>query len=310
MTGTQMQRGRAIGQGTVSAPGSCGELAQGMLEGTYVLVTCPVDFYATATVETLHGQGRVFGPSDSPKACRAVELTLAYIGRSDVDVRLSLKSPLPRGKGMASSTADVLVAMGATATALDVQLSLHDQARLALQVEPSDGLMLPGIALFDYRSGSVARPLGQPPAMQVLILDFGGTAETVAFNAVDRSALLHRLEPRFREALDLLVEGLRTQDVHRIGQGAVLSATAHQEVLPKPQLETVLAFARETGAAGVNVAHSGTVLGILFPDDPDRVAWARRIARERLPRLHAVYQHRLIGGGVVSGWAPVQEVLR
>ena len=148
-----------VARGVASAPGTCGELAQGVLDGTPVMATCPIDLFSTATVELLEGTGRVRGPVRMPKACRAVELTLTLMGRSDVDARLSIENPLPHRKGMASSTADIVAAIGATAAALNAEISIFQQAELALSIEPSDGVMLPGIALFDHRGGRIARSL-------------------------------------------------------------------------------------------------------------------------------------------------------
>ena len=298
-----------LGRGRARAPGTCGELAQGMLGRNHVQVTCPIDLYSTATVELLEGAGKVCGPEDAPKARRGVELALAFLGHTDgehtggrtgVDARLHLESPLPRGKGMASSTADVAAAVVATAEALRVQISPDDVARIALKVEPSDGLMLPGIALFDHRDGKVIQLLGPAPAMRILVLDFGGTLHTIGFNAVDRTVALKRLEPRLTEALALITEGLRVGDVNLIGRGATLSAQLHQQVLLKPQLSQVLEFAHRVGAAGVNVAHSGTVLGVLFSDDGPLVDHAVQEAWKSLPGLHAIFSRRLVDGGVIS----------
>lgn len=290
-----------VGRGTARAPASCGELAQGLLDGEHVQVTCPIDLYSTATVELMVGSGKVEGPEDCSKACLGVQLALAYLEHAGLDARLHLTSPVPRSKGMGSSTADVAAAIVGTATALGMHLAPHEVAGIALQVEPTDGLMFPGIALFDHRNGRVAQLLGPAPAMRVLVLDFGGSLDTVTFNALDGAAVLKRLEPRLREALALITEGLRTSDVGLIGQGATQSAQLHQQVLPKPQLSHVLEFARGIGAAGVNVAHSGTVLGVLFPDDPLLVEKAAHEARKRLAPLHAIYNRRLVGGGVISG---------
>ena len=291
----------AVARGTAWAPGTCGELAQGELDDTIVMVTCPIDLGSTATVELSDGTGRVQGPANAPKSRRAVALTLEFLGRRDLDARLTLDSPLPRAKGMASSTADVAVAIGATAAALGTSIDPRRQAKLALAVEPSDGVMLPGIALFDHRGGHVARSLGQPPGMRVLALEFADQVDTEAFNAVDRRAQLRSLASRFREALDLITAGLADGDARLIGQGAMLSSLANQAVLPKPQLTSVLDLAEVAGAVGVNVAHSGTVLGLLFAEDGDRIGWAERQAWTRLSDLVAVHDCRVVGGGVTSG---------
>ena len=290
-------------RGVASAPGACGELAQGMLDSASVMVTCPINIYSTATVELSEGAGRVRGPANSPKARRAVELTLDLMGIGDMDATLLLESPIPRTKGMASSTADVAASICATAAALNVEVTTRQQAELALTIEPSDGVMLPGIALFDHRNGHVVQSLGEPPDMRILALEFAGVVDTEEFNAVDRAAELQRQEARFRESIDLITEGLATGDERLIGRGATQSALAYQTVLPKPQLTDVLALGQAAGAVGVNVAHSGTVMGLLFTDESERVEWAKSEAWERLPGLRAIHDCRLIGGGVVQGRA-------
>lgn len=291
----------AVACGTAWAPGTCGELAQGELDGTIVMVTCPIDMGSMATVELSDGTGQVDGPTGAPKALRAVALALEFLGHRDLDARLNLQTSLPRAKGMASSTADVAAAIGATAAALSRSIEPRQQANLALAVEPSDGVMLSGIALFDHRGGRMAQSLGQPPAMRVLALEFADEVDTEAFNAVDRRAEHESHASRFREALDLITAGLAEGDARRIGEGATLSSLANQEVLPKPQLPAVLELAEAAGAVGVNVAHSGTVLGLLFAEDADRISWAEGRAWSRLPGLVAMHNRRVVGGGVTTG---------
>ncbi len=132
----------------------------------------------TGTLRRVAPRHPVAGPTNAPKARRAVALTLDFLGRRDLDARLNLDSSLPRAKGMASSTADVAAAIGATAAALGTSFGPRQQADLALAVEPSDGVMLPGIALFDHLGGRIAQSLGQPPAMRVLALEFGDEIDT------------------------------------------------------------------------------------------------------------------------------------
>ena len=160
-----MPAARTVRRATSSAPGTCGELAQGMLDGVVCMVTCPIDLRSTATVQLSPGDGVVQAPSDSPKAKLAVQATLTVLGEAKTDARLHLDSPLPRGKGMASSTADVSAAIAATASAAGRELAPEQIAEIALAIEPSDGVMFPGIVLFDHRKGRVSRVLGPPPPM-------------------------------------------------------------------------------------------------------------------------------------------------
>jgi len=288
-----------VGRGTARAPGTCGELAQGHLHGTAVMVTCPIDIGSKAIVEVSDGSGSVCGPADAPKARQAVASTLDILGRPELNARLKLQSALPRSKGMASSTADVSAAIAATAAALDATLSPQQQAELAVAIEPSDGVMLPGIALFDHLGGRIARTLGPPPPMRVLVLEFSDEVDTEAFNAGSRANGVYQDDSRFREALELIAAGLANGDPRQIGEGATLSSQLNQCILPKPRLPHAMKLAKEAGALGVNVAHSGTVIGLLFEADAERIAWAALSARQRLPEIVAIHDCRMIGGGAV-----------
>ena len=294
------QAASITGAATARAPGSCGELAQGMLDGGYFLVSCPIDMYSTATVEISHGSGRVTAPHDAPKSRRAVELTLARSGRRDVDARLSLSSPLPSGKGMASSTADISASITATASAISpcAEISPNEIASIALRIEPSDSVMFPGIALLDHKSGSMMRALGAPPPMRVVVLDFGGNVDTLAFNGINRDRALNRLEAQSSEALSLIEAGIRAGNPAAIGEGATLSATANQQLLYKPQFDAVLRLAEDVGAVGVNAAHSGTVLGMLFEDDDSLAENAVSRAWDTLFGIKKIYNRRIVSGGI------------
>ena len=293
-----MAASRTSSVGTASAPGTCGELAQGMLDGVLCLVTCPIDIRSTATVELSPGEGVIEAPPDSPKAAQAVVATLEHLGESGMDARLALDSPLPRGKGMASSTADVAASIAATAAAAGRWLEPEQIAEIALGVEPSDGVMFPGIVVFDHREGRIARPLGQPPPMRVLVLDFGGVVDTLEYNRVARDNALKLQAPRMSEAVSLIETGLLRGNPLFIGKGATISAIANQEVSFNPYLDDVLAFSAEVGGYGVNVAHSGTVIGLLLPDQPSLVTHTAAQARRRFDCLESTMRCRVKGGGV------------
>ena len=46
----------------------------------------------------------------------------------------------------------------------------------------------------------------------------------------------------------------------------IQSALANQDILFKPHLNEIINFAMNEGALTVNIAHSGTVIGIFFDD--------------------------------------------
>jgi len=300
--------GKIVGSATTRAPGVCGELVQGMLGEAYFLVTCPVDFFSRVQVQLFRD-----GPKDVPKfevpdGCAkseaALNATLVYLGRGDLSAKLSINNPIPRSKGMGSSSADVAATIAATGLALGVELSPQAIAEIALGVEPTDGVMFPGIALFDHREGSMAETLGPAPPMEIVALDFGGTVDTLEFNAVDRRAKWRSIEAETRSALELVRTGLEQSDPALVGRGSTISALASQEVLPKPRLSAVNQFAQDVGAVGVNVGHSGTIIGVLLDARQRRGKSTFHQARKQFPEAEMVHHFRLLGGGVQRVQAP------
>ena len=65
-------------------------------------------------------------------------------------------------------------------------------------------------------------------------------------------------------------------------------------------LEELLAFVRQHGALGINVAHSGTVIGVLWPEkfSDASLQLGTQMIRQRFPHLVLLMQTRLQGGGV------------
>tara|TARA_B100002003_G_scaffold23305_1_gene19291 strand:+ start:18100 stop:19041 length:942 start_codon:yes stop_codon:yes gene_type:complete len=287
-----------IGSATVRAPGVCGELAQGVIEGIHFLVTCPVDFYSRVKVDLYSGGPGVEAPEDCDKAAAAVRRALSHLKNAKVRAKVTINNPIPRGKGMASSSADLAAAIAATGMALGQELSPYQIAQIALSIEPTDGVMIPGVALFDHRAGVIRESLGPPPPMEIVALDLGGTVDTVQFNMVDRFQRWQSVDEQTSEALRLLRLGITNQDPVLVGQGASISAEASKTVLAKPRLAEVKEFAESVGAVGVNVGHSGTIMGVLLDARERRGKSTYHKAKEAFPDAQAVYHFRLLGGGV------------
>ena len=289
---------RLLGSATVRAPGVCGELAQGVIEGIHFLVTCPVDFYSRVKVDIYSDGPGVEAPQDCEKAAAAVRRTLFHLKNAKVRAKLSINNPIPRGKGMASSSADLAAAIAATGLALGEEISPYQIAQIALSIEPTDGIMIPGVALFDHRAGIIRESLGPPPPMEIVALDLGGTVDTVQFNMVDRFQRWQSVDEQTGEALRLLRRGIEEQDPALVGRGASISAEASQTVLAKPRLAEVKEFAESVGAVGVNVGHSGTIMGVLLDARERRGKSTYHKALSAFPDAESVYHFRLLGGGV------------
>lgn len=282
---------------TASAPGTCGELAQGPCangtgEAREVMITCPVNRRVTARLSLGPGGGRIHAPADAPRTLRALQ---ALPPERHQDLWLTLDNPLPRGRGMASSTADLCAALAARLRLAGQSVFPEDLARRVLAIEPSDGIMIPGIALFDHREGRVMESLGAPPPLWLLCLDFGGRVDTLGFNARNQPCR----NDQAGEAVSEVRAGLAEGDLRLIGSGATASTRARQDRLPHPALEAVQQLAGKTDALGINRAHSGTVLGLLF-SEPEQAEAARHRAGKQLTGLLRAECLQLEGGGVTT----------
>ncbi len=285
---------------TVRVPGSCGELLQGQADEIPFLVTCPIDKYTTVTVHSKEEQSRY---PLGEKAMQAIRVTCEYLRVPVPSGAFSLASDLPWGKGMASSSADILAMCHAVATVCGRRLSEEEAFRLALKIEPTDAVGCRGIVLADHIGGLRLERFGAPPAMRIAVFDYGGTIDTVAFNARRDLTLLNRKKKaRIAEALFYLRKGLLTKNPAFIGKGATISAMANQSILHKEGLADVIQIAKEEGAVGVNVAHSGTVLGVLFSaDDCKRYEQCIQRVERAVMGLDFYTDASLIAGGVEIG---------
>ncbi|MHB0868717.1 MAG: GHMP family kinase ATP-binding protein [Chloroflexota bacterium] len=295
--------------GTALVPCTCGELVQGLLDGELFLVSCPIDRYSRVRVSlepTTHGavDGPRGGVAQDPalhrstKARRAAAMTLERLGWGGIPFTLEVDCPVPPSKGFGSSTADVVGAIAASAAAVGVSLDPLEMARLAVAVEPSDGTMFPGLALFDHRTAGRWEPLGPTPPLLVAVLEFEGSVDTLEYNAKLDLDYLRSVEATHREALGMLRQGVRERRYQLIGLATTASAMANQRLLPKPELDQVIALGARFHALGVCAAHSGTALGILF--QPEESWNARRTLDEalrRLPGLQGGWVSRMVDGG-------------
>ena len=292
---------------TVSCPGSCGELVQGTVDGTNFLVTCPVNIYSRVSVSL--ASGTALQQPTGNKTREAVRRTLEYLHVTAGVAEVQVDSQLPVGKGMASSSADISAACLAAALAAGRAISASAIGDIALAIEPTDGIFLPGITMFDHVHGLIRRCLGQPPALLVAIFDVGGEVDTIHFNQrTDLADLNRRKEPQVLAALQMVERGIKNADCSLIGAGATLSALANQPILRKPSLEHIIEMAGSFGAVGVNAAHSGTVLGVLFDAQAaERVEECISAICRQFPEMEYFRTASIVSGGLTIVEAPSHD---
>jgi len=248
---------------TAVCPASCGELLQGHIMGSEKLISYPIDLYSSVTITEAKG---VVREKSIAKSYAAVGATFEHLGlkamHSDC-IRLTIDSNIPRGKGMASSTADIAASAVAAAAYAGSSLSETELAAICASIEPTDSTIFNQITLFDHVAGKAARSYGEFPSCAVMVLEGKACINTLDFHSLKSNKLIAQGESQMKKALALFEDGISTSDLGKIGQAAIISALEREKVLKKPGLEWIIDTAIRLGAYGVNAAHSGSVLGIL-----------------------------------------------
>ncbi len=157
---------------TTVLPGTCGELVQGTLDGVPCLVSCPIDRYSIAHIE-LCPDPNWSVPHDAPKTAAALRAGLIYLGQTSWGGRLELDSDLPRGRGYASSTADVAATLYALGEAVGRKLTDTEVARLAVVCGAQRQHDLPRSDVIRSPSRQLPRMVGDPPSAVVVVCDPG-----------------------------------------------------------------------------------------------------------------------------------------
>jgi uncharacterized protein involved in propanediol utilization len=253
--------------GSATAFGTFGELLQGALpDDTDFLVTMPIARWSTArfllepSVSDVHVR-----PPHKTKSRRLVEAMLSRYGVRGGGF-LVLDSDLPEGKGLASSSADLVATARAVGEAIGIVLDSTEIEGLLRGIEPSDGVMHDGVVAFHHREVRVRSHLGHLPPVTVVGVDEGGEVETVGFNKQPK-VFTGAQRRTYAVLLRKLTQAILTGDVAAAGEVATQSALMNQRFCPKRTLTEMIEICRAVGGLGVIAAHSGTALGVLLADD-------------------------------------------
>ncbi|MFF8675396.1 kinase [Streptomyces sp. NPDC015242] len=280
--------------GTGTAHGTFGELLQGVLDenGLDFLVTFPISLSSTAGFQLVEGAGEItVRPAHKQKA-RALAERILRDRRVAGGGVLTLISSIPEGKGLASSSADLVATAHAVGGALGLRFTESEVEALLRGVEPSDGVMYQGVVAFYHRQVRLKERLGFLPPLTIVGHDIGGMVDTVLFNrspkpfdAADRK--------EYSRLLDQLREALLHGDLDTVGEVATRSARKNAKITAREYFDDILRICHEVEGLGLVLAHSGTNLGILLRDDlsdhADRLAHARKSC-EALPGSVSLYR--------------------
>ncbi|WP_431966111.1 hypothetical protein [Nocardia sp. bgisy134] len=274
--------------GVGAAFGSCGELLQGVTaeNGRDFLVTLPITRGSVAVFEPDPSRDDVtVVPAHKTKSRAVAAAVLAGSAALRGGV-LTVLGDLPEGKGLASSTADLVATARAVADAENRTLAATEIEAVLRGIEPSDGIMYPGAVAYYHREVRLLAALGALPPLTVVTGDEGGCIDTVVFDR-HRPTVSTAVAREYSSLLATLSDAISRGDAATIGAVATRSARLSTPLRERPHLEATITAAERIGALGVVVAHSGTTTGILL-DEHDPQLSAKITAAQQICAQFAV----------------------
>ncbi|MFP3123255.1 kinase [Ectobacillus funiculus] len=249
-----------IGSGSCS--GTFGELVQGVIEERPFLITLPVkELKSSALFVPDQNAIDIVTVRGRQKARMACEKLLKTFGIK-IGGYLHIHSNIPIGKGMASSSADMIAAVRAVSDSYSLPVTEELISRIAAEIEPTDGVMYEGVVAYDYLNGQLIEAFASLPPFTLIGFDVGGSVDTVEFNQ-QKKEYSKKHKKKFQQAYELVTEGIRSGNFAYLCEAATISARINQQLLPKPYFNELEQLAQQYNG-GVVVAHSGTVIGILL----------------------------------------------
>ncbi|WMT92546.1 GHMP kinase [Pelagibacterium sp. H642] len=275
------------------AIGHHGEILQGVFHGDdhrlhRGLVTLPfTSRYSIAVAEAIEGDEIIVYPKHKRKARDAMEHFLREMKHDQKGIRLIVSSNIPEGFGLGSSTTDIVATIRATAKLLGTRLKPSALFRLAVRTEAaSDGTMFSGKPrLVCQREGTVLERFRRK-IPEFSLISVNVAPDQPVDTLIHPPARYNEQEiSEFEELRRLMRRALRTASLSDLGKVATRSAIINQRYLPQPHFAAILDLCRSKGAFGVQVAHSGRMVGILLDPSLDRDDRTVRHIQSELLRL-------------------------
>ena len=273
---------------------SFGEIAQGRLSnGDDFLLTLPVDLWSECKLTCNH-QPEIGTPQVTTPLPKAKYIATLLLKRLDtpqnLSLRLEFKRNIPIGKGLSSSTADMLAVARAFQSAFDLQLTQEEISTLFTHIEPHDPLHYSCSVAYNHRQGRLLKSLDYIPQFHIIGIDSGGVLSTEDYNKH-----LHYSPGEMRE-YDLLyqslLEAFARKDDGAIAQCAQRSAALHASRTNNSFLSQLLDISKQLDTLGLIATHSGTCAGLLL--SPDSPAELRRYIRHSVAHLGRVFETKTL----------------
>jgi len=278
---------------SVSVPCSCGEFVQGRIGCDEALISCPIDIYSTAIVR----QG-VQKLELLEKVEKAIKSTMLYYNIDEkrlLEIEIEIDTPLPYGKGYATSTSEMVAVIVAVSKYFGEFITPIEVARLCVEIEPTDSVMFKGIALFKHLKCELVELIDQGFTCNIAILELEDCISTVRLR--NEGAFDQNIEDS-ELLFSKFILGLKSENYDIVRESMLNSALRNQCVLEKKYLSEINDMALLFSAIGINVAHSGSIIGVMFESEINLEKFIEAFKVTSYSKLYSkIRKTKVISGG-------------
>lgn len=248
-------------------PGSCGEIIQGKVDGTDVLISCPVNLFTSVRVFESKKPSKRLGYQ---KSSVLLDNMLKRWGYQDLSSQfdIDIESSIPLGKGFASSTADMCAVYISLLKIFNRSYDISEITDEFIRIEPTDSIIFREMMVFDYKSGKYQKAVGEYMKFHILAFEGQRMVDTISFNKRSIPPLCD-----VSDALDYVRYGLESKDISKLAAASTISINRNTSRVSYDVMARVEALKDHTGGLGILGAHSGDILGIIY-DDRERLQYA------------------------------------
>lgn len=277
---------------SVMVPCSCGEFIQGKYGSEEALISCPIDIYSIARVSEGTQNTKLLA-----KVNKAIESICIHckIDKKVIDkLSIDVSTPLPYGKGYATSTSEMVAVMVAIAKYFEKTITACEIAKLCAKIEPTDSVMFSNISIFKHLSGDIILDLQADLDLDIVILELEETVNTINFR---NEGAFNIVREDLKNTFVDFFNGIKNKNNDLIKKSMYKSAILNQSILEKKYFNEINDMAIDYNSIGINVAHSGSLIGVMF----ENREYAKKFERDFNLSKYANYYSKVRIAKVING---------
>lgn len=283
-------------------PATCGELVQGCIGKKEYISSYCIDLYSSAIISEKKSAKKGVYKRKS-KSMQAVAHVFEHFNIDKLElnnIHLSIKSSIPVGKGMASSTADIGASIMAALDYLGEEMTPKEISKLVSMIEPTDSIFFPEVCIFDPIHGEKKESLGYIDCKKVLVLEPDARINTVKIRKErEYYKILKENKSITQKSFEMLYEGVKNRDKELIRKASENSALANEKIKKTPYLRELIEIGRKNNYGFLNISHTGTVVGIAIDEKTDVEKIQYEIKNTVISNVYRKrYIRKIIKGGI------------